>query len=144
MFGFDGILIMIGTLATVLGVFVTVWIMRRSELRKRIDDLIDELKSATNTSELYWSIKHDDDEALLLEIKIKNYLATISTNIERLNRHYFSYRSKTMVAFIGYKQSLTDGEFETRPHNRKPARLERISSKHQVLEAAIRDGQKFF
>lgn len=130
-------------LLILLGILVTAWAMRRAELRKRVEDIVNELRAVVADGERYWTTNLSDDEALIIEIKIKSNLKRISNLIDRLNKHYMSYRSKTMVSFIGFKQSLTDGTFEKRPHQSQPQRLDRISDKFQILEAEVRDGQKF-
>ncbi|MCJ9428157.1 hypothetical protein [Kordiimonas marina] len=126
----------------VLGIPCAIWAVRRSELTKRIEDVINLIDATENLGEVYWQKEHPDPDALAMEIKLKNCLSRISLEIEQLANNYFSFRPKAQIQYIAFKQAITDGTFEQRPHAPNISKLDRIYNSRQNLDQAVRDGRK--
>lgn len=121
---------------------VTVWLVRRGELGRRIDELVQDIDAMEEAGIKFWELPANDERCRELKIKIRGLSRRIGSRVPRLNKEFFSFRLKDSAPLTIFRQSVTGHPFEESNRHADPARHQWIQDAATELQEAIAGARK--
>lgn len=134
---------LIGAVATTaLTIPGTIWVLRRNELVRRLENLAGDIRTMEEIGIRYWQLDGHAAECQGFETRIKLYSFRIGSEISSLNNEFFSFRYSEHFPTFAFRQSITSHPFEERGRLADPAREERIKLAASELLRQLRLAHK--
>ena len=112
--------------------------MRRTDLRDRLNLIAGDIKKLAEKGCSYWCLDVGDPSAKGLGRELKSTEMQIGKAIESLYRYHCKDSNYVDVHRRTFRQSMTDGDFESNNRKYSEARIERIVNASSFLADYIR------
>lgn len=127
-----------------ISVSATFLVMRRGEVSKQLNDLVQEIVEWKRRGENYWTKDAGSADQFVAEIRIRGQSSKIGKEISRLENRYRSFRFRDKHTLTLVRQAITLSPFGQATATQDIARVEPVIEAADNLIAAIKNSHRLF